>query len=109
MRNGRIGGGKKTECYPDSQSKKPGASLIKEVGSGLLVVVIHFNFAYGCCRRVLSDSFLLLPFFSVGVVGFSAAVVTLDLAVATMPAAIGHKERAAGDDLNPKSQTRDSN
>lgn len=77
----------------------PGASLIEEVGSGLLAVVIHFNFAYGCCRRVLSDSFLLLPFFSVGVVVFSAAVVTLDLVVATMPAAIGHKERAAGESL----------
>lgn len=69
---------------------------MNEVSSGLLAVVIHSNFACGCCRRVLSDGFLLLPFFSMGVVVFSAAVVTLDLAVATMPATIGHKERAAG-------------
>lgn len=77
----------------------PGASLIEEVGSGLLAVVIHFNFACGYCRRVLSDSFLLLPFFSVGVVDFSAAVVTLNPAIAAMPEAIGHKERAVGESL----------
>ena len=83
--------------------KSPGASLIEEVGSGLLAVVLHFNFACGCCQRVLSLFSLLLPFFSVGVVIFSIAVVTLDLAVAAMTAAIEHKERAAGEPQIPES------
>lgn len=59
-------------------------------------VVIHFNFACGCCQRVLSHFFSAVVISPVGVVIFAVAVVTLDLVVAAMPAAIEHKERAAG-------------
>lgn len=70
-----------------------------KVGSGLLAVVIHFDFACCCCQRVLSHGLLLLSFSLVGVVVFSFAVVTPDHTVAVLLAAAGHKERAARDTL----------
>ena len=70
-----------------------------KVGSGLLAVVIHFDFACCCCQRVLSHGLLLLSFSLVGVVVFSFAVVTPDHTVAVLLVAAGHKERAARDTL----------
>jgi len=72
--------------------KSPGASLIEEVGSGLLAIVIHFNFACCCCQRMLSHGILLLSFSLVG-------VVVPEHTVAVLPAVAGHKERAARDTL----------
>ena len=83
-----------------SKGLKTGHRFLHSTFDGQVkTVVIHFNFACGCCRRVLSDSFLLLPFFSVGVAVFSAAVVALDLAVAVIPQMNAHKERAAEESL----------
>ena len=70
-----------------------------KVGSGLLAVVIHFDFACCCCQRVLSHGLLLLSFSLVGVVVFSFAVVTPDHTVSVLLAAAGPKERAARDTL----------